>query len=599
MSLFKGKALYNNMVSYIGLAFVFISSALILATLLWGFAIKKPSPYLGIFTFMIFPSILLFGFLLFLYGMRRESLRRRRLGTEEAPPYPYVDLNLPHHRRRFMIILVGGTLLVILLSFVGYNAFIFTESVAFCGTLCHTVMEPEYQSYLHSPHARVSCVECHVGHGVSWYVKSKLSGVYQVYAVLTNSYERPIPVPIKNLRPARETCEECHWPEKFFGAQLQQNPHFRYDETNSAEQVSLVLKTGGGSVLGQNEGIHWHTVINNRVTYAAEDDLLQEIVWMSVRDSEGNVRVYQDTETSLSQDQIDALPKHELDCMDCHNRPTHIYRPPELAVDLALAGGQIKKDLPWIKKVTVDALVQDYPTKADAEAGILETIQSYYSRHYPPILQSRGEDIREAARIAYVIYSQSIFPEMKVNWKTYHSNIGHRNWDGCFRCHDGKHVREDGVALSMECDVCHTVPQRGPYLPLGSTLEQYDQPWHPMPLEGAHETLLCSRCHAAGFRPPTDCAECHRLNPEDEMISMGCDSCHKEPGKITPLTACDSCHGDIKGLHNKGAHPDTDCTECHQPHEWNVSGNTCLTCHEDAGEHSEGTACVDCHQFSD
>ena len=106
------------------------------------------------------------------------------------------------------------------MAFVGYNAFLFTESVTFCGRICHTVMEPEYTAYLNSPHARVRCVDCHVGAGAEWYVKSKLSGVHQVYAVTFHTYETPIPTPVKNLRPARETCEECHWPQKFFGAQL-------------------------------------------------------------------------------------------------------------------------------------------------------------------------------------------------------------------------------------------------------------------------------------------------------------------------------------------------------------------------------------------
>jgi len=181
--------------------------------------------------------------------MRRESLRRRREGAgAEAAAFPRLDLNDPRQRRAFVWTLLGGTAGLILLSLVSYNAFEFTESVTFCGKLCHQVMEPEHTAYLSLPHARVPCVECHVGSGASWYVKSKLSGARQVLAVLLDSYQRPIPVPIKDLRPARETCEQCHWPEKFYGAQLIQNPHFRYDKDNTAEQIDYVVDTLAGIV---------------------------------------------------------------------------------------------------------------------------------------------------------------------------------------------------------------------------------------------------------------------------------------------------------------------------------------------------------------
>ncbi len=94
-------------------------------------------------------------------------------------------------------------------------------------------MEPEHTAYQNSPHARVKCVDCHVGSGAGWYVRSKLSGAYQVYAVLANVYPRPIPTPIKNLRPARETCEQCHWPSHFSGQKEVINTYFKSDEQNT------------------------------------------------------------------------------------------------------------------------------------------------------------------------------------------------------------------------------------------------------------------------------------------------------------------------------------------------------------------------------
>src|SRR5450759_4086320 len=230
--------LYRNAVSLFGALIAGGSILLIVFALALQFSINRHSPYIGIFTYMVFPAFFAVGGAVFLYGMRRESLRRRRVGSEDALPYPLVDLNIPRHRKRFIYVVLGGTTLSVFMAFVTYNAFLYSESVSFCGTLCHTVMEPEYAAYLSSPHARVSCVACHVGHGASWYVKAKISGVRQVLAVTTKSYPRPIPTPIANLRPARETCEECNWPAKFFGTQLMQIPHFRYDEKNSPEQIS-------------------------------------------------------------------------------------------------------------------------------------------------------------------------------------------------------------------------------------------------------------------------------------------------------------------------------------------------------------------------
>jgi hypothetical protein len=204
----RGSGLYRNAVSFFGAYVAIVSVFLIVFTLLLMFSFKAHSPYLGIFAFMVFPFFFVLGGIVFLYGMRRESARRLALGVDEALPYPRLDLNEPKTRKTFSYAILGGSFLAILLAFVSYHAFLYTETVAFCGQLCHTVMEPEFAAYQGSPHARVACVDCHVGSGASWYVKSKISGARQVIAVLFNSYPRPIPTPIENLRPARETCEE-------------------------------------------------------------------------------------------------------------------------------------------------------------------------------------------------------------------------------------------------------------------------------------------------------------------------------------------------------------------------------------------------------
>ncbi|MCL5966857.1 MAG: NapC/NirT family cytochrome c [Deltaproteobacteria bacterium] len=597
----KHTGLYRNAVSFFGALVSIGSILLIIFAIALDLSLKRPSPYIGIFTYMVFPAFFTVGAVLFLYGMRRESIRRRKAGTVEALPYPRLDLNEPVQRKWFSYFVLGGTLLAILITFVTYNAFLFTESVSFCGTLCHSVMKPEYEAYEASPHARVSCVDCHVGRGASWYVKSKLSGARQVIAVLFHSYPTPIPTPIENLRPARETCEECHWPAKFFGTQLMQIPHFRYDERNTPEQISLGVKTGGGSeVLGGTAGIHWHMIIENKVRYVAVDRQKQEIPWIEVRHADGRVDEYTSLDFKGTKEQLASLPKDDMDCMDCHNRPTHIFLPPETAVDRAMTTGLIPRTLPWVKKVVVDALVRDYPSRGKAHEGLRAEISRFYKERYPAVFKAREADVENAIANAVSIYDRSVFPKMKVNWKTYPSNIGHRNWPGCFRCHDGRHTSKEGKILSMECTVCHTHPLRSPLMPLGTVMAASRMPWHPIELAGKHGRILCSRCHSAGYRPPTDCAECHKLDASAPMMSsVTCGDCHRKAGEARPVTDCKECHDRLSGLHRRGGHPDAACTDCHKPHAWAVTGrDLCLECHSDMKEHHAAQgACAKCHDF--
>ena len=595
-----GGGLYRNTISYFGGLIVAVSIVLILLFLLLSFSLRLPSPYIGIFTYMIFPAFLALGVLIFLYGLFRESRRRRRLGLKEALPYPVLDLNNRRQRRKFAILLAGGSLFAILLSFVGYNAYLFTDSNTFCGRLCHRVMKPEYTAYLNGPHARVPCVDCHVGSGVSWYVKSKVSGFPQVFAMWFNTYSRPIPVPIKNLRPARETCEECHWPEKFYGAQLKQNPYFRYNEKNAPEQISLLVRTGGGTPnLGENAGIHWHMAIGHKVYFRAMDPQLQQVPWIKVIRSDGSESIYRDRQTNLSDEALNKLPLNFMDCMDCHNRPSHVFYPPETAVDEAMAGGNISPKLPWIKKLALDALVKKYEDGQGVREAIRQSIETYYGKNYPDVLKKQGTEIAQAAKTISVIYERNVFPTMKVNWTTYPNNIGHRNWPGCFRCHNDRHANEAGKILTSSCPVCHTVPQRGPLMPLGATGPTGQEPWHPWPLKGKHVKILCNLCHRAGYRPPLDCVSCHNISVSAPMMSMGCGTCHLKEQEIKPIVNCKSCHNKLSGEHKKGDHPGAECMSCHARHSWKVtSRETCLACHGDKKDHNAPSLCGECHRFT-
>jgi len=596
----EGGGLYRNTVSYFGGLIILVSIVLILLFLLLNFSLKAPSPYIGIFTYLIFPAFLSLGLLLFVYGMVREIRRRRRLGAIEALPFPTLDLNNPHHRKRFAFILTSGSLLGILFAFVNYNAYLFTDSNTFCGRLCHRVMKPEYMAYLNGPHARVACVDCHVGTGVSWYVKAKISGVPQVFATIFRTYSRPIPVPIKSLRPARETCDECHWPEKFYGAQLIQNPYFRYNEKNSPEQISLLVKTGGGTPhLGENAGIHWHMAISEKVYFKATDPAHQQIPWAKVVSGDGSMMVYKDKRAKLSDEELEKLPTNLMDCMDCHNRPSHVFLPPETAVDKAMGGGLISHKLPWIKKLALDALVKSYKDTDQVQEEMRMFVEGYYTKYYPDVLKRQKAEVTQAVTTIFAIYNRNVFPTMKVNWTTYPNNIGHRNWPGCFRCHDNQHVNQSGKVLTNDCPVCHTLPQRGPLLPLAAFSPASAEPWHPWPLKGRHATILCNLCHRAGYRPPLDCISCHKIDTSAPMMSMPCKTCHLKEAELQPMVNCRSCHSKLSGLHKKSEHVNVPCISCHTPHTWKVAKReTCLTCHDDKKTHNAPASCGDCHKFA-
>jgi len=593
------KGFYRNTVSYFGGLIILVSLVLILLFLLLSFALKAPSPYVGIFTYLIFPAFLTGGIFIFVYGLVREHRRRRRLGAVEALPFPTVDLNNPRHRKRFGIVLTSGSLLGILFAFVNYNAYLFTDSNTFCGRLCHTVMKPEYTAYLNGPHARVPCVDCHVGAGVSWYVKAKISGVPQVFATTFHTYSRPISVPIKSLRPARETCDECHWPQKFYGAQLIQNPYFRYNEKNTPEQISLLVKTGGGTPnLGENAGIHWHMIISEKVYYKATDPAHQHIPWVKVVSADGSMMVYRDQRAKLTDEELEELPTNLMDCMDCHNRPSHVFLPPETAVDKAMGAGLISHRLPWIKKLALDALVRNYKDTDKVQDEMRGFIEGYYTKYYPDVLKHQRDEVAQATNTIFSIYSRNVFPTMKVNWTTYPNNIGHRNWPGCFRCHDDYHVNQSGKVLTRVCSVCHTMPQRGPLLPLGATASTSSEPWHPWPLKGAHERILCSLCHRAGYRPPLDCISCHRIDTLAPMMKMACKTCHLQEAEVVPMVNCKSCHRSPQGLHKINGHSTPSCPTCHAPHTWKVIGrDTCLACHGDKKDHHPLAFCGECHHF--
>ncbi len=473
---------FRNWISLTGLVILVASLFSFLLLFVLDTLAHVSNPYVGILTYLVAPSFLCFGLVLIAAG---AFLRHRKIiKTHGAIP---LRIDLSHARdRRIMAFFVPSAIFFLLISAVGvYHSYQYTESVQFCGQACHTVMKPEMVTHQHSSHARIACSECHIGHGATWYVRSKLSGAYQVYATLADKYPRPIPTPVKNLRPAQETCEQCHWPKKFVGNLDRTYNYFQSDETNSPYSIRLLLKVGGADAAhGPVGGIHWHVNPGRTIEYIAEDEARQKIPFVRVTDAQGGVTEYRSPKFT---NEVSATVLRTMDCMDCHNRPAHKYESPEMSVNLALSLGSIDHSLPYIKTNAIFALTQTYNGEADG----LQKIASYLTARYP----ANHLDLTISA--VQSIYTNNFFADMKANWRNYPDNIGHKDWPGCFRCHDGKHKTADKtkVIKAGDCNTCHTILAQGS----GAELQQLTPAGQEFKHPGGDYDTSCIDCHTGGL----------------------------------------------------------------------------------------------------
>jgi nitrate/TMAO reductase-like tetraheme cytochrome c subunit len=442
--------LSNNWVSLIGVVVVTT------ATVFWLFLLPTTmrgdvhNPYNGILAFLLLPALFFLGLLLIPVGIywRNKKERRRGLYPASFPP-----LNLRNVEFRRLIAFVGVTTFanIVIASQLAYGAVSYMETVSFCGQTCHTVMQPEFTAYQSSPHSRVECVQCHIGPGESWFVRSKLSGIRQVFAVMFHTYETPIPTPVRSLRPARETCEACHWPQKYGEDRLQIINKFGDDENNSPVKTVLLMKIGGGN---KGIGIHGtHLGPGVRIRYGHSDVQRQTIPWIEY-DGPGGKTVYR-AEGAPADGK--GLSMREMDCIDCHNRPSHSYKLPERAVDEAMFAGDLSASLPFARKKSVEILKKEYASRDAAAAQIPAALEAFYRGTYPAVYKERQTDVVKTARNLLAIYNRNVFPAMKVTWGAYPNNIGHTDFPGCFRCHDDSHASADGRKVTQDCGACHSL----------------------------------------------------------------------------------------------------------------------------------------------
>ena len=490
---------YYNTLSYAGTAIAFISLFMFIFLYVLSSISSLDKAYVGIVIFIAIPAFIIIGLVLIPIGMILRIHKRKKEGAMPPKELPVLNLNLARHRNGTIIFTIG-TLMFLFLSALGsYEAYHFTESNTFCGTLCHNLMIPEFTAYQSSPHARVTCAECHVGTGANWYVKSKLSGLYQVYATLTNSYPRPIPTPIENLRPARETCEECHWPQKIYGKQQRKEFYYLPDEENTCWEIDMLLNTGGGNpALGQSSGIHWHINPDIQIDYITTNEKRSSIPRVIMTNLKtGEQVIYNDEDEPFAENEAEFSEKRTMDCIDCHNRPSHIYRDPSKFTNIALAAGQMDTILPMIKQAAVEACIQEYETTEEALEGVAAQLQSFYQDNYPEVIEKNPAALEKSITGLQNAFSQNMFPEMKVRWEYYPEHIGHMISEGCYRCHDGNHVSESGQTISNKCDDCHIITAQGSSndMQYASSVQSLDFK-HPVDIGEEWRETGCYECHA-------------------------------------------------------------------------------------------------------
>jgi len=543
---------------------------------------------------------------------------------------------------RRITILVALLAFFIFVSVSGIVTWEYTNSSAFCTTVCHDVHPEEPRAYQDFYHARVKCVECHMGRvSTLRAIGIKATHFSHLVGVLTGRYERPLWS--VSMRPANESCERCHWPESFHDDSVRQIKHYASDEANSETRIYLIMHIGGGTAReGRGKGIHWH--IENRVRYIATDEQKQHIPWVEVTFLDGRTVTYMDVANPLTPEEIAAAPKRTMDCVDCHNRVGHPFPSPKEAVDQAIALGRLDRRLPEVKARVMALLSREYASDEEALAAV-EAMWAEYKRDYPEIAATYPEAIARAEEVMKELLARVTFEEPGVNWRSFPDEMGHKDFPGCFRCHDGKHISPEGEAIRLHCNICHSIPEvvgedeRPPSMPLSTIQEPefhratnfiadhrfqannacavchgevrfgyeddsfcanpacHGTKWpsvnldaafpHPFKLEGKHAEAWCHECHNGARKPPSQCASCHQP-PSEPHFGKQCEQCHTPAGFEQV---------DLSGFEHPvplvGTHQRLACETCHGGRK-EMPEYLCSNCHQPPEDHL-GQACESCH----
>ena len=441
----------NNPISLAGGAATTASGVTMVAYwLVEIFGRPNDNPYLGIIFFLILPALFIGGLVLIPIGM---YLRRKQLQKAGQIPvaFPKIDLNDRMFRHGLDIVLVATIVNLLVVAVASYRGAAYMDSPQFCGQSCH-VMHPEYTAYKVSAHSHVDCVACHIGSGAKSYFEAKVNGTKQLVEVSINRYPTPIESPVQNLRPARDICEGCHTPARFVGEKLLVKSSFADDEKNTETQSVVVLHLGGRDSLSHLTGIHG--VHLGHIEYIATDPTRTTIPWVQKRNADGSETVFASPDAGSG---VPAGERRVMDCIDCHNRAAHTFVTAEDALNRAMAEGAISPELPWVHKEGLALLKGAYASQEEASTRIPRELDAFYSSQHPEVIANNAAKVKEAGQELVTLYSQNVFPYMKVTWGTHPNHIGHMNYPGCFRCHDGSHAGKDGTSITQDCAACHNL----------------------------------------------------------------------------------------------------------------------------------------------
>lgn len=455
--------LWLNWVSLFGTIIVTLSGGSLLLAVVYDLFMPISNLYATSFLFLIVPVFFVAGLLIIPVGYWWERRKRKFMKTSGSSLQSPIQrafeeaIGDTKARRKIAFFVIASFVNICILVIVGSRSVTYMNSPEFCGTLCHKVMQPEYNAYKRSAHSRVDCVDCHIGPGASWATKAKINGLRQVWAVLTDSYHRPVPSPVKELRPARDTCEQCHWPAKFHGNRISFFTAYEDDQDNTPQVSAVALKVGGVNPKTKKfQGIHWHVSPDVEVQYEALDEK-REVIGKITKLEKGKVVA----EYELKDAKGKAQEKRSMDCVDCHNRPTHIYdNSPEAAVDDAFYEGRLPRSARYLRKMAVSVLKRDDYPREGIEATLFQELNKAYDANFPDF-KPVEKNLKYYAKVLAELYLRNIYPDMKVTWDTYPTHLGHRGDEGdnrgCFRCHDNKHETKEGKVLSQDCELCHEI----------------------------------------------------------------------------------------------------------------------------------------------
>ena len=442
-------AIFRHPVALFGAALTTVAAVLFLILLLLDAFGYFHNPYFGLLLFVAIPAAFVIGLILIPIGARLAA--RRRAAGAPPPEWPVFDLNVARQRKLIGAVLLLTIVNLVLLSMASYGAVHYMETTEFCGQVCHTTMEPQYVAHQSGPHARVPCVACHVGPGVDALVESKLAGTRQLWQIVSRNVPAPVPSPVASMRPARETCENCHWPEKFHGDEVRVIREYAEDEANTETVTTLTMFVGGGSSkLGIGTGIHWHMNLDNQIDYITTDPKREVIPWVRLQARDGTVREF--TTPGTTPEQLAKGERRRMDCLDCHSRPAHSLAPtPERALNEAIGRGLIPRELPFVRREALAAITPPYPDKEAALAAIATKLREFYKGNPP----ANAALVDRAVAATQDLWARNVFPTMKVTWGTYPNHISHIDTPGCFRCHDDEHTTKDGRLIKQDCEMCH------------------------------------------------------------------------------------------------------------------------------------------------